>query len=132
MFEWSFWRWQNAGGWKERRPPRLPQRTIDGDWISDSIPTWRRRREDGQWEYKQDGITGKAYCSPRSPPLPAEWDFSPPGTQERPMTVWIYVKTATQVGDAKHIKVFANADSAEKWFAQNDPKGVAFEYEVLE
>jgi hypothetical protein len=28
-------------------------------------------------------------------------------------------------------KVFANRDAAEAWFAENDPKGVAFEYEVL-
>jgi hypothetical protein len=27
---------------------------------------------------------------------------------------------------------FANADAAEAWFAENDPEGVAFEYEVLE
>jgi hypothetical protein len=29
-------------------------------------------------------------------------------------------------------KVFANADAAETWLAENDPEGVAFEYEVLE
>jgi len=28
--------------------------------------------------------------------------------------------------------MFANIDAAEKWFEQNDPEGVAFEYEVLE
>jgi hypothetical protein len=28
--------------------------------------------------------------------------------------------------------VFANADAAETWFEENDPEGVAFEYEVLE
>lgn len=27
--------------------------------------------------------------------------------------------------------VFAHADAAETWFAENDPEGVAFEYEVL-
>ena len=27
-------------------------------------------------------------------------------------------------------KVFANADAAEAWFAENDPEGVAFEYPV--
>lgn len=36
-----------------------------------------------------------------------------------------------QAGDPKHIKVFANADAAEAWFAESDPDGVAFEYEVL-
>jgi hypothetical protein len=27
--------------------------------------------------------------------------------------------------------VFAQADAAETWFADNDPEGVAFEYEVI-
>ena len=40
--------------------------------------------------------------------------------------------TSSQVGDAAHVKVFANQDGAETWFAENDPEGVAFEYEVLE
>jgi hypothetical protein len=31
-----------------------------------------------------------------------------------------------------HIKVFCNEDAAETWFEENDPEGVAFEYEVLE
>ena len=48
------------------------------------------------------------------------------------MTVLIYVDTNKQVGDSDHLKVFANADAAEAWFAENDPEGVAFEYEVLE
>jgi hypothetical protein len=48
------------------------------------------------------------------------------------MTVLIYVDTSKQVGDADHLKVFANADAAETWFEENDPEGVAFEYEVLE
>jgi hypothetical protein len=51
---------------------------------------------------------------------------------EGPMTVFIYVNTSKQVGDADHLKVFANADAAETWFEENDPEGVAFEYEVLE
>jgi hypothetical protein len=36
----------------------------------------------------------------------------------------IYVNTSKKVGDADHLKVFANVDA--------DPEGVAFEYEVLE
>ena len=47
------------------------------------------------------------------------------------MTVFVYLNTSKQVGDAEHIKVFANADAAEAWFAENDPEGAAFEYEVL-
>ena len=37
-----------------------------------------------------------------------------------------------QVGDPGHLKVFANQDAAETWFEENDPEGVAFEYEILE
>jgi hypothetical protein len=48
------------------------------------------------------------------------------------MTVLVYVNTSKQVGDRDHIKVFANAAAAETWFEENDPEGVAFEYEVLE
>ena len=47
------------------------------------------------------------------------------------MTVLIYVDTSKQVGDPEHLKVFADADAAETWFAENDPEGVALEYEVL-
>jgi hypothetical protein len=45
------------------------------------------------------------------------------------MTVFVYVNTSKQVGGAEHIKVFANADAAETWFEENDPEGVAFEYD---
>jgi len=48
------------------------------------------------------------------------------------MTVFIYINTSKQVGDADYLKVFANADAAETWFEENDPEGVALEYEVLE
>jgi hypothetical protein len=51
---------------------------------------------------------------------------------EAAMTVLIYVDTSKQVGDRDHLKVFANANAAEAWFAENDPQGVAFEYLVLE
>jgi hypothetical protein len=47
-------------------------------------------------------------------------------------TVLIYVDTRKQVGDADHLKVFANIDAAETRFQENDQDGVAFEYEVLE
>jgi hypothetical protein len=32
----------------------------------------------------------------------------------------------------QHLKVFATKDAAETWLQENDPEGVAFEYEVLE
>jgi len=47
-------------------------------------------------------------------------------------TVLIYVNTSKQVGYVDHLKVFSNMDAAEKWFEENDPEGVAFEYEALE
>ena len=58
--------------------------------------------------------------------------FAAAEAHENPMTVLVYVNTSKQVGDRDHIKVFANVDAAEKWFEENDPEGVAFEYEVLE
>ena len=45
-------------------------------------------------------------------------------------TFWIYINTAREVGDVDHLKVFANEDTAERWFAEHDPEGVAFEYPV--
>jgi len=47
------------------------------------------------------------------------------------MTVWIYVDTSKRVGDKDHLKVFADAETADRWFAEHDPLGVAFEYAVL-
>jgi hypothetical protein len=59
--------------------------------------------------------------------------LGPAQGQEGPaMTVLIYVNTSKQVGDPDHLKVFANADATETWLEENDPEGVAFEYEVLE
>jgi hypothetical protein len=46
-------------------------------------------------------------------------------------TVLIYVDTSKDVGDVDHLKVFASEEAAENWFAENDPEGVAFEYEVI-
>ena len=48
------------------------------------------------------------------------------------MTVLIYADTSKEVGDPDHLKVFANAEAAATWFAENDPEGAAFEYEVIE
>jgi hypothetical protein len=36
------------------------------------------------------------------------------------MTVFVYVNTSKQVGDAEHVKVFATTDAAETWFEEND------------
>jgi hypothetical protein len=48
------------------------------------------------------------------------------------MTVSIYINKSKEVGDVDHFKVFASADAADKWFEENDPEGVAFEYDVQE
>ena len=48
------------------------------------------------------------------------------------MTVWIYINTAKEVGDVGHLKVFASEDAPNAWFAEHDPEGVAFEYEVMD
>jgi hypothetical protein len=47
-------------------------------------------------------------------------------------SVWVYINTAREVGDIDHLKVFASAETAEKWFEESDPEGVAFEYPVIE
>ena len=46
-------------------------------------------------------------------------------------TVWIYVDTSKEVGDVDHIKVFGTSELADEWLKENDPEGVAFQYEVL-
>jgi len=55
-----------------------------------------------------------------------------PGVEPAEGCLWIYVDTSKQVGDAEHVKVLATTDAVEKWLEENDPEGVAFEYEVLE
>jgi hypothetical protein len=55
-----------------------------------------------------------------------------PQASEGPMTVFVYINTAKEVGDVDYVKVFANQEAAERWFEENDPEGVAFEYDVLE
>jgi hypothetical protein len=47
------------------------------------------------------------------------------------MTVWIHVDTRKVVGDKDHLKVFTTVEAAEAWFAENDPEGAAFEYDVI-
>ena len=47
-------------------------------------------------------------------------------------TVWAYIDTSKQVGDADHLKLFASQDAAEQWFAEHDPEGVAFGYELID
>ena len=46
------------------------------------------------------------------------------------MTVWIFVDTSKDIGDKEHLRVFADEATANRWFAENDPEGVAFEYPI--
>jgi hypothetical protein len=41
-------------------------------------------------------------------------------------TVFIYVNTSKRVGDADHLKVFANVDAAEKWFEEKRSRRSSF------
>jgi hypothetical protein len=51
-------------------------------------------------------------------------EFDPERKRDRPwgkakegrITVWIYVDTNKQVGDADHLKIFAIVDAANEWF----------------
>jgi hypothetical protein len=47
-------------------------------------------------------------------------------------TVWVYVDTNKEVGDPDHLKVFADEVAANRRLEENDPEGVAFEYDVIE
>jgi len=38
-------------------------------------------------------------------------------------TIVAAVDISKQVGNAEHVKVFANGEAAEAWFAENDPEG---------
>jgi hypothetical protein len=46
-------------------------------------------------------------------------------------TVWIYVDIAREVGDPEHLKVFAT-ERPRRAGSEQDPEGVAFEYDVIE
>lgn len=47
-------------------------------------------------------------------------------------TVWVCVDTSNVVGDGGHLKLVASLKFAQAWLADNDPEGVAFEYEVYQ
>jgi hypothetical protein len=44
------------------------------------------------------------------------------------MSVWIYVDTRKQ---KERRRTMAHRDQVQRWFAEHDAEGVAFEYEVL-
>jgi hypothetical protein len=95
-----------------------------------SLPN-RRRGKPGLPHARQDRFAAGIECRQAEPRCHAKGEESQ-SVQDREMTVFVYVNTSKQVGDAEQIKVFATTDAAEKWFEENDPEGVAFEYEVLE
>jgi hypothetical protein len=72
------------------------------------------------------------------PPPRSRVQFGPQASslgeaEEGPIkTVWVYVNTSKEVGDVDHLKVVATEEAAAKWLAENDPEGVAFEYDVIE
>jgi hypothetical protein len=67
-------------------------------------------------------------CSIQIAKIPTGANGSSSETHDRP-----YLRRyEQQVGDPDHLNVFATLDAAETWFAENDPEGVAFEYDVLE
>jgi hypothetical protein len=43
-------------------------------------------------------------------------------------TVWIYVNVDAEPGDVDYLQVFASEEAANRWFEDNDPDGIAFEY----
>jgi hypothetical protein len=49
-----------------------------------------------------------------------------------PLSCGSLAQLSERVDPRRVIGRLANVDAAEKWFAENDPEGVAFEYEVLE
>jgi hypothetical protein len=73
MFPKLFARHQNRSEWQLYRAPFFPQPTIDGSWTCGSRQTWCRRREDGQWQYKQDANENE-YCRQRASRLVPDSD----------------------------------------------------------
>jgi hypothetical protein len=91
----------------------------------------KQRPDDARADRRHAGVEP----SPRSrvQSRPQRSSLGQAQAEEGPMkTVLIYVNTSAEVGDVDHLKVFASENAAEKWFAENDPEGVAFEYEALE
>ena len=75
MLDWLLCKPPDAA-WRKCLTPFFPQPTIDGSWTCKSRQTWRRRRKDGQWEYKQDG-DAEPHWFCRSGPLIFKSDATP-------------------------------------------------------
>ena len=54
------------------------------------------------------------------------------GELQRRMLCTVCDHRGADAGHPDHLKVFANPVATDEWFKANDPKGAAFEYDVLE
>ena len=45
--------------------------------------------------------------------------------------IWVYVDSRYSTGDRDHLKLFTTTDASNEWFEENDPEGVAFQYDVI-
>jgi hypothetical protein len=51
----------NDSVWHKCEPPLVPRRTVNGRWTISMGQTWRRRKTDGRWEYRQNDETEEQY-----------------------------------------------------------------------
>ena len=49
-----------------------------------------------------------------------------------PQKIWIYVDTTRVLSNDGNSKLLANLNLARAWLTENNPEGVAFDYEILE
>jgi hypothetical protein len=103
-------------------------------------PHWQTAAHELLTAAEHGGIVMLAWIAMRQA-LIAEKQTTPPEPRKKaakkihgdPMkTVWIYVNTDALPGDVNHLQIFASEEAAQRWFDENDPEGVAFEYPVQE
>ena len=119
---------EDAADYIQNLPPAEQRKPLaDRDREPDPRRRDRRRLADVRADWRAQGVE----CWPAGPRCHAKGEEGQ-NIQDRQMTVFVYVNPSKQIGDPELVKVFATTDAAEKWFEENDPEGVAFEYEVLE
>jgi hypothetical protein len=84
-----------------------------------SLP-YRDGRGPGLPDARQDRDAARIERRQAKPRSHAEGEESQGLQDDLAMTVFVYVNTSKQVGDAEHVKVFATTDAAETWFEEND------------
>ncbi|MDH2350540.1 hypothetical protein QCM80_07635 [Bradyrhizobium sp. SSUT112] len=109
--------------------------------LSDAFDQWV------EWRHKppgdRRGIPAEVYAAVMSLPEPDRSDRQRVNEAVRShdearrdgRTVWLYLddyenSKSRMMGDPGWVKVFASVDVADTWFKENDPEGVAWEYEV--